>query len=233
MTVLRTMTILLGVAAVGLLAGGCKNAMYDENVALHQQNRELQAQLDARSAELRSAPDPAQLQAMQAEILERDRKIGELQSELRQPAPVPMAGANTAVAPGDPAIAGIETSYDAKAGTMTVNLPGDVLFDPGKADLKPGAKTTLNKVIAAIHRDYSGKKIRVEGHTDSDPIRASKSEWEDNLDLSLTRAASVSRYLEQQGINPKLVTTSGFGEHRPRGTNKAKNRRVEIVVVVK
>ncbi|HSV15269.1 MAG TPA: OmpA family protein [Tepidisphaeraceae bacterium] len=219
---------LMIIVAAALLAGGCKNALYDENVQLHQQNRELQAQLDSKNAQLRSAPDPAQMQAMQGEILDRDRKISELQSQLRQPTPV-APGAP----PPDPAIAGIETSYDAKAGTMTVNLPGDVLFDVGKADLKASAKTTLNKIAAALKRDYQGKPVRVEGHTDADPIRATKDQWEDNLDLSLGRAAAVSRYLEQQGVSPKLVTTSGFGEHRPRGNTKAKNRRVEIVVVLK
>jgi len=225
--VLRTLLFTAGLAAVG---AGCQNAMYDENVALHQQNRELQSTLDARNAQLRAAPDPAQLQAMQGEVLDRDRKIADLQSQLRQPTP---ASANTNTPASDPGIAGIETSYDAKAGTVTVNLPGDVLFTPGQADLKSSAQTTLNKVVAALKRDYPGKQVHVEGHTDADPISRTKEEWTDNLDLSLTRAAAVSRYLEKQGINPKLVTTSGFGPYRPKSTSKSKNRRVEIVVVMR
>lgn len=225
MAYLRT---LLLTAALTLVVGGCKNAMYDENVSLHQQNRELQSNLDSRNAQLRASPDPAQMQAMQSELLERDRKIADLQSQLRQPTP---ANVKTGTPASDPAIAGIETSYDARAGTVTVNLPGDVLFAPGQADLKPTAKATLSKVVAAMKRDYTGKQVHVQGHTDADPISRTKQEWADNLDLSLTRAAAVSRYLEQQGINPKLLTTSGFGQHRPRSGSKSQNRRVEIVVV--
>ena len=226
MPFLRTLilTILLG-----CVAGGCKNAMYDENVALHRQNQELQQQLDSTNAQLRGSPDPAQMRAMQDELLERDRKLQEAQLQPRQ-----VMAVAPAAAPSTPSIAGMETSYDKAAGTMTVNLPGDVLFDSGKADLKPSAQSTLNQVAAAIKQKYGGKAIRVEGHTDADPITKSKDEWEDNLDLSLARAAAVSRYLEQQGINPRQVTTSGYGQYRPRSnSSKAKNRRVEVVVVTR
>jgi outer membrane protein OmpA-like peptidoglycan-associated protein len=116
---------------------------------------------------------------------------------------------------------------------MTVNLPGDVLFDSGKATLKESAKATLNKVANALKRDYAGKPVRVEGHTDSDPIVKTKNEWQDNLDLSLNRAAAVTRYLESQGVDPKHVATTGYGASKPKGQNKAGNRRVEIVVVVR
>lgn len=227
MSFLRT---LLFIVALIVLGSGCKNAMYDENVSLHQQNRELQSNLDSRNAQLRSAPDPAQMQAMQTELLDRDRKIAGLQAQLRQPTP---ANTKAGTPASDPAISGIETSYDAKAGTVTVNLPGDVLFAPGQADLKSTAKATLSKVVSALKRDYPGKQVHVEEHTDVDPITRTKQEWTDNLDLSLTRAAAVSRYLEEQGVNPKLVTTSGFGQYRPKSANKSKNRRVEIVVVMK
>jgi outer membrane protein OmpA-like peptidoglycan-associated protein len=132
-----------------------------------------------------------------------------------------------------PGIEGIETSYDKNAGTMTVNLPGDVLFDSGHETIKESAKTTLNKIASALKKDYAGKAIRVEGHTDSDPIVKTKDRYLDNLDLSLSRAAAVTRYLEGQGIAAKQITTSGFGQTKPRGSDKAKNRRVEIVVVVK
>src|SRR5258706_8930786 len=117
------------VAGASLLsAAGCQNKVHDENLQLHQQNRELQTQLSDREERLKAAPDPAQLAAMQREIADRDAKIQQLQASLTKPGPGGTA---------DPGIAGIETTYDAKAGTLTVNLPGDVLFDSGKAMLKP------------------------------------------------------------------------------------------------
>src|SRR5262249_10209801 len=151
-------------------------------------------------------------------------KIVELQNQMKT------SGASAAAVPvADPNMAGLDTKYDAKAGTLTVELPGDVLFDSGAAEIKNSAKATLNKIDAAIKKEYAGRQIRVEGHTDADPIVRTAEDWDDNLDLSLHRAAAVTRYLEKQGLSPKLITTSGFGEYRPQGTNKAKNRRVEIV----
>ncbi len=212
----------LGVAVMCLLAVGCQNQTNDEKAALELQNKDLQAQLADRDAKLRAAADPSQIQALQADLAQRDAKIKELESQLRQPTP----GTH------NPGIAGIETSYDASKGELTVTLPSSVLFDSGKATVKESAKATLNKVVAAMRKDYAGKVIRVEGHTDADPIVKTKDKWEDNLDLSLNRAAAVTRYLLKSGIKPSLVTTSGFGDTHPKAS-KTKSRRVEVVVVVK
>src|SRR2546421_9984245 len=113
-------------SGISLVAGlGCQNKVHDDNIALYNQNRELQAQLTDKDERLRAAPDPAQLATMQHDLADRDAKINELRANLNKPT----AGA----AATDPSLAGIETTYDAKAGTLTVNLPGDVLFDAGKA----------------------------------------------------------------------------------------------------
>ncbi len=211
-------------------AVGCSTGPQGENTALMQQNRELQSQLDASNARLKSAVDPSQLQAMQAAIADRDKQIADLQAR-------PQTVAQTASFVPDEApvrsIAGMETSVDKKAGTLTVTLPGDVLFDSGKADLKPSAQDTLDQVALALRTDFAGKKLRVEGHTDSDPITRTKADWDDNLELSLARAAAVSRYLMREGVSAKLLTTSGYGSSHPRGSVKPKNRRVEIVVVTR
>lgn len=210
----------LFVAAFSLLLTGCQNKLHDENARLWEQNRELQDRLAAADARARTAPDPSQLSAMQGEIAARDARIRELEASLQQPTP----GVNA------PGIEGIETSYDPVAGTMTVNLPGDVLFDSGKATLKPSAKATLDKIASAVKRDYADRQIFVDGHTDTDPIRKTKNLWEDNLDLSANRAMAVSRYLTSQGLDQKRVIPRAFGQTRPK-ESKAKSRRVEIVVV--
>jgi outer membrane protein OmpA-like peptidoglycan-associated protein len=206
---------------------GCTDV---EKQGLIKQNKELQARNDdlaAKNAELSSRaqtpPDSTQLSQLQNEIANRDQQIKDLQAQLRQP--TPGAGAQ-------PGIEGIETTYDAHAGTMTVDLPGDVLFSSGQDELKSSAKATLDKIASALKKDYAGKNVRVEGHSDTDPISKTKDKYVDNLDLSLNRAAAVTRYLESKGVSPKLITTSGFGPTHPKG-NKAASRRVEIVVVVK
>lgn len=209
--------------AMALAGMGCQNKVYDENVALHRQNRELQAQLTEAQDKLKAAPDPSQLSSMQGELADRDAKIQQLQDQLRQ---------QPANAPAQPAIAGIETSYDPASGRMTVAVPGDVLFAPGQAVLKQTAETTLNKIVAALQKDYAGKLIFVEGHTDSDPINRTKGKWLDNLDLSAARARTVAQYLVSHGIDPSLVGTRAFGSTIPKGS-KAQSRRVEIVVATK
>jgi flagellar motor protein MotB len=213
-----------------LAAGGCESAMHQENVDLHRQNRELQDKLDAANAQLRDSPDPAQFKMLQAELLDRDRQITDLRN---QPPPAAATAPAVATGPAPSPFGDLETSVDARAGTVTVSLPGDVLFPSGQADLRASARASLDKVVSALKKTYPGRPIRVEGHTDADPIVKSSQEWDDNLDLSLARAAAVSRYLEAHGVDPKKVTTSGFGQFRPRGSSKPRNRRVEIVVVMR
>jgi len=117
------------IAAIGLAAVGCQNKLYEENKALRLQQQETQAKY----AELANQPkgDPQQVQQLQGQIAERDAKIADLQNQLRQP---------TAGQANDPQIAGIETSFDKASGNMTVNVPGDVLFDAGRATLKDTSK---------------------------------------------------------------------------------------------
>jgi flagellar motor protein MotB len=202
---------------------GCQNKLQDENVALWQQNRELQSQLTDANTRLKSAPDPAQLASMQTEIEQRDAQIADLKTQLQKPAPG---------APPDPGLAGIEVTRDDRAGTMTVTLPGDVLFSPGQAELKESAKSTLDKIIDAVNKDYGGKKILVDGYTDSDPISKTKDKWVDNLELSAARARAVTQYLVSQGLSTRIVSPRAFGSTNPKGT-KAASRRVEIVVATR
>lgn len=215
-------TLLL--STISIISGlGCVDKVHDENLALHQQNRELQAQLTERDERLRAAPDAAQLATMQRDLADRDAKIRELQASLAKP---------TAGGPTDPTLAGIEATYDPKAGTLTVNLPGDVLFDAGKATLKPSALGTLDKIASAIKNDYSGKTIKVDGYTDNDPITKTRDQWDDNWDLSYGRAKSVMQYLTAHGVDQHMVSIVANGANKPRSSKPA-SRRVEIVVVTK
>jgi flagellar motor protein MotB len=219
------MGAILLAGAISMMAGGCQNKLHDDNMALHDQNRKLQADLnDTRDrlgdteSRLAKAPDPASVSQMQA-------RISELENQLKtQPTP----GGGTAA---DPGLAGVEATYDKARGTLTVNLPGEVLFEPGKAAIKTSANSTLDKIVAAIKHDYAAKTIYVDGHTDSDPITRTKNTWEDNWDLAAARANAVRRYLTSHGVDSKKVDLRAFGPNRPKG-QKAASRRVEIVVQV-
>jgi outer membrane protein OmpA-like peptidoglycan-associated protein len=110
---------------------------------------------------------------------------------------------------------------------LVVNL-SDVLFDTGKADLKPGSREKLARLTGVL-LSHPGLHVEVEGHTDS--VGADNY----NQHLSETRASSVRDYLVREGIAPTTVGTSGFGESKPVASNgtaagKQQNRRVELVV---
>jgi chemotaxis protein MotB len=121
-------------------------------------------------------------------------------------------------------------------GRLTVNMVDAILFDSGKADIKPEGRKILQKVAEVIGQ-VEDKAIRVEGHTDNVKIggalaRAFSSNWE----LSAARAINVARYLQRLGVDPALLSAAAFGEYRPVSENdtvegRAKNRRIEIVLV--
>lgn len=120
------------------------------------------------------------------------------------------------------------TSVSGRPGAIAVNVEGDVLFASGSIDLKQNAKQTLDKIASVISDRYSGKQIRIEGHTDSDPIR--RSDWETNERLSFERANAVEEYLASNGLDSDAMYTAAFGPSVPKAT-KAESRRVEIVII--
>lgn len=118
---------------------------------------------------------------------------------------------------------------------IRVELPGDVLFDFDKTNLKPAAQETLKK-LATIIRAKSKGSVLINGYTDSkgnDPY---------NQKLSQGRANSVKQWLTTQGgISTVALQTRGFGKANPVAPNtrpdgsddpdgRAKNRRVEVII---
>jgi outer membrane protein OmpA-like peptidoglycan-associated protein len=112
---------------------------------------------------------------------------------------------------------------------IKIELPSDVLFDFDKYDIRPDAQEALDKV-AVVTREYPGKRVLIEGHTDS----VGKEEY--NLKLSLHRAESVKQWLqERKNLRETKFQTTGWGEGKPIASNETaqgrqKNRRVEITI---
>ncbi|MHC5082377.1 MAG: OmpA/MotB family protein [Planctomycetota bacterium] len=128
-----------------------------------------------------------------------------------------------------------DVKVDEAAGTITVTLPNSILFSSGKSSLKSANSSDLDHIYSVLRQKYSGKKVDVIGHTDTDPIRKTKNLYKDNWDLSAKRALTVVRYLVDRGIAKESICGVACGEARPVASNsstsgKAKNRRVEIVV---
>jgi len=104
----------------------------------------------------------------------------------------------------------------------------DILFDVGKATLKPGAEASVRK-ISAVLQQYPNHQISVEGYTDSQGSDVF------NQKLSEDRANSVKQVLIGGGVDPVLISSKGFGKAKPVASNdtpegRQANRRVEIVV---
>jgi len=128
------------------------------------------------------------------------------------------------------AIAGVDFVQTGEG--YAFRVAGGVLFSPGQAALSEGGKATLRQLLDSLN----GRRIRVEGHTDDQPIRASQ--WGTNLRLSVERALSVADFLIQSGLSSDRIGCAGYGEHRPAvegNTDEArqKNRRVEILLLDK
>ena len=113
---------------------------------------------------------------------------------------------------------------------LLIRISSPVLFDLGKAEVKPDIRSILGKLVDIISK-WEGP-VRVEGHTDDLPIRTAQ--FPSNWELSAARAVKVLRYIiEKGGMAPKYLSAVGYGEHHPFVPNtdpesRSKNRRVVI-----
>jgi chemotaxis protein MotB len=123
-------------------------------------------------------------------------------------------------------------------GKLTVNMVDAILFDSGKAEVKREGLVVLGKVVEIL-KSVNDKAIRIEGHTDNVEITRSLAQrYPTNWELSAARAINVARYLQQQSIAPDSLSAAAFGQFKPVADNataegRAKNRRIEIVLVPK
>ena len=134
-------------------------------------------------------------------------------------------------------LSGSGASVRIKEGKISVMLPSSILFNSGQTKLKKAAKNSLTKVCNVLKKDFPNATIRIEGHTDSDPLKRTKNVYKSNWELSALRASNVLHYLvDSCRLDPKKLYIAGFGKHQPVASNKSKggkkkNRRVEIVIL--
>lgn len=128
-----------------------------------------------------------------------------------------------------------ELDATAQAGRISVELPGEILFDFNSTTIRKEAATTLSKVAHLI-RQKAGASVEVLGHTDSIGTESQ------NKKLSQSRAVSVMRWLNsKEAIPASLMKGRGIGSNKPVAHNtnpdgsdnpngRARNRRVEILI---
>jgi chemotaxis protein MotB len=125
-----------------------------------------------------------------------------------------------------------ELSVVLRDGRMVLVLPNDVLFDSGRAKLKPAGQKALEQV-AAVLVTLEGRDFQVAGHTDNEPIKVSG--YQSNWALSTARALDVVALLAKAKVPETHLSAAGYGEFNPVADNasddgRAKNRRIEITL---
>jgi chemotaxis protein MotB len=126
-----------------------------------------------------------------------------------------------------------------KVNTLTLKFRGSILFGSGSAELKPDFAKVLADLGEKLKATGRVQEIRVEGHTDDNPIRSSV--FPTNWELSASRASRIVRQFETTGLDSKALIAEGLGSSRPEAPNRdeagkalkdnqARNRRVVVVV---
>ena len=221
----RLTALSIAVLLVTSLASvGCNDQLKKDYAELQQQYGSLQmvhqqTQRDLASAEAKNGELLSQIQSKDVQLVKAKDDLAKARM------------ANPPVVGPTPPAGWQETATGAK-----LTLASDLLFSSGRATLSRGGASKIRQAASAIKSTYPKSIIRVYGFTDSDPIKKSARLWKDNLDLSANRAMAVSRELQKLGVPADGIETIAMGATHFIASNstaagKAKNRRVEIVVV--
>ena len=198
----------------------------EEKARLQQEQSQLSASLDEERKRLKTeAEEKARLEQERAAKEDEIRRLTKTQEELSQSLKDEIAKGNIK----------IQQVRD----RLTINMVDRVLFDSGRADIKPAGLKVLKQVSDVLNK-ITDKQIRIEGHTDNVPISTKlQDKFKTNWELSTTRATTVVRYLiDQGGVQPQSLSAVGYADTHPIESNdseqgRSSNRRIEIVLYPK
>jgi chemotaxis protein MotB len=257
---IRALVLLLG---VGVLVAGCvaKSTFEAKEQEAAQTMSELGA---ARAAGRRLAAEletvktaraalQRDLETTRAMIQAANKRVGELEQTIANHE-AEIGRLQKVTTEKEQEIARLRTTYDSlvrdlkkeiEAGDikvtqfrdlLTVNLVEKILFDSGRAEIKPRGLEILKRV-GDILKGVPDKVVRIEGHTDNVPIGAAlRGRFPTNWELSTARATVVARFLQDKvGLDPTRLSATGYGEYRSVAPNdneegRAQNRRIEIIL---
>jgi chemotaxis protein MotB len=220
----HTMTLVALLSAAACVSPEAHRQVKGANSALQAQiagMAEAQRALSAENARLRAENSDLGRRAADASWIEDQKKrLAELLAKYGEGTPSAQNGVELVRTPEGYAF----------------RVAGGVLFSPGQNTLSDSGRRTLTELASQLQ----GRQIRIEGHTDDQPIQ--RSQWGTNLRLSVERAMVVSDFLTKSaGLQADNVSVAGYGEYRPTeprpseaGSAPAwqqKNRRVEILLI--
>lgn len=151
--------------------------------------------------------------------IENERLRRDLEDARRTPTPAPV-------------------EEEAYRGETVEELAADLFFESGSAALTEQGRLRLDGVATRLKRDFAGRRVRVEGHSDNQPIGPSlRTLFPTNWELSSARATAVTRYLQDvHSLDPARLEAVGMSAYYPAASNatpegRAQNRRVRIAVL--
>lgn len=249
---LSSILVFLGIFFV--LAGGCNSKLKDLRIRNDMQRKEiadLRSQLEAARLELeqvkRQLADAQktgsinedalkqQIAALEEDIKNKTELIARLQEQILGGAQLPP---ELSTMLEDFAKAHDMVSFDESRGI--VKFKSDLLFEKGSAKVASEAAEAVKSLCSILNSEQGQKfDIIIAGHTDDIPVlkAVTKARHPDNWYLSVHRAISVEKIMQDNNIDPKRMSVRGFGEYRPIAPNKPGhkgnplNRRVEIYIV--
>ncbi|MFB0532272.1 MAG: OmpA family protein [Desulfatiglandales bacterium] len=201
-----------------------------ENSLLKEENKDLSQNVDNFRDQIEALQEKNEALQSETQALERERE--EEMEQMRGTYENLLEDMKSEIEKGEITITQLR-------GKLKVNMLDEILFDSGKTTIKPQGVEVLERV-GSILLNVEDRAINIEGHTDNVPIGAElRKKYPTNWELSAARATNVARYLQEKtGINPSLLSATGYGEYQPVDSNeteegRAKNRRIEIVLVPK
>jgi chemotaxis protein MotB len=232
--------------AAALIAAGCvsqgsfdklqseKNqeieALQGSRTALEQQVRALEQQRAA------LAQEKAALERQQADLTRQNAALEAQRAQLQAASEKSTQRYDSVLASLNDEVKKGQLQVRQFKDMLTVDVAEQLFFDSGKATLKETGKQLLAKVGDSL-KGYEDKAIRIVGHTDNVPITKSLQKvFPSNWELSVARASTVVRFLQDNGIAPERLVATGRAEYAPVAPNdsaegRQKNRRIEITLI--
>ena len=191
------------------------------------ENRKLLTDLEALRLDLQNKEDSIAINGRR--LAEREARLAELQAELDSK-DAAMRDLKDRVSRALTAFEGKGLTVEQRDGRIHVSLENKLLFPSGSATVDQKGREALVELAKAIEGD-ADISILVEGHTDTDKILPGSS-FRDNWELSVERATSVVRILqESSAIAPRRITAAGRSEYVPVDpADKARNRRIDVIL---
>ena len=191
------------------------------------ENRKLLTDLEATRLRLLNKEDS--LDALATDLADREAKLAELHAELEKKDEA-MRSLKDRISAALTGFEGKGITVEQRQGRIHVSMENKLLFPSGSTVVDAQGKQALKDLAKAIEGE-ADLRIMVEGHTDTDKVLPG-SPYKDNWDLSVMRATSVVRILQDNGrIDPVRITAAGRGEFLPLDpADKARNRRIEIIL---